>query len=200
MVPRLGTQVPQRHGCIARALGRAVLRAFGWRIVGELPDVSRFVVIGAPHTSNVDAVFGLAGLLALDLRATVMVKDSAFWWPLGVLLRWLGAVPIDRRSPKGLVDQTIDTFRTRDQMVLLMTPEGTRKAAREWKKGFHRIARGAGVPIVPAAANFARREFILGPVFEPTASYDDDLQALLAFFREHGHPYRSDRLSWPLRR
>ncbi len=199
MIPSLGPQVPQRGGRCSRGFGRFVLRLFGWTIIGELPNAPRFVVIGAPHTSNIDAVFGLAGLLALGLRATVMIKDTVFWWPLGSVLRWFGAVPIDRASPKGLVEQTIDAFREREQMVLLMTPEGTRKAARVWKKGFHRIAVGAGVPIVPAAANFQRREFIIGPVFEPSMDYDADLKHLLQFFREHGAPCRPERLSWPLR-
>lgn len=199
MVPQLGPRVPQRGNRFSRWLGRCVLRACGWSIVGNMPDQSRFVIIGAPHTSNLDGVFGLAAMLALGLRATIMIKDSAFWWPLGSLLRWFGAIAVDRSSPKGLVEQTIDAFERRPQMVLLVAPEGTRKAARSFRSGFHRIAVGAAVDIVPAAVNFKRRVFVVGPALTPGDDYQADLQQLLAFFGQNGHPCRSRNLSWPLR-
>ena len=198
-LPNLPAELPRRGNVLSRALGRGVLALLGWRVVGEFPRSGKFIIIGAPHTSNLDALVGLAALMAMGLRCHTMIKDTAFWGPLGWLLRFLGAIPVDRRSPKGVVEQTIDAFSRREQMILLITPEGTRKAAREFKRGFYRIAAGAGVPIVPAAANYRDKTVYLGTAMQARDDYAQDLQTLLNFFRTKGAPRRPDRLSHPLR-
>ncbi len=198
-VPSLGPRLPRRGNAFSRWLGHAVLRMAGWRVRGEFPNTEKFIIIGAPHTSNVDGILGIAALLAMGLGANTMIKDSIFRGPLGWLLRWLGAIPIDRSSPRGVVEQSIEAFNQRTQMVLLITPEGTRKRAREFKRGFYRIAQGAEVLILPAAANYQRREAVLGEPMRPSGDYEQDLTKLLAFFREQGAPRRPERLSEPLR-
>ncbi len=199
LVPELGPRIPRRGTALSRAAGRLVLRLAGWRVEGELPDCGKFIIIGAPHTSNVDGILGLAALLAMGLHAQTMIKDSLFRGPLGILLRWLGAIPIDRDSPQGVVEQSIEAFRQREHLVLLITPEGTRKQAREFKRGFYLIAQGAGVPIVPSAPNYRLKRALLGPPLYAGGDYDKDLAILLDYFRAHGAPRRPERLSWPLR-
>ncbi len=198
-VPVLGPRVPRRGNAMSRWLGHAVLALLGWRVAGEMPDARKFIIIGAPHTSNLDGLLGMAALMAMGLRANTMIKDSLFRGPLGPLLRWLGALPIDRASPKGVVEQSIDAFARSEALVLLITPEGTRKAAPEFKSGFYRIALGAGVPIVPAAANYRIRAAILGEPMLPSGDYAADLARLIAYFRRQGAPCRPERLSLPLR-
>src|SRR5690606_32571200 len=146
---------------------------------------------------NVDGVLALIGLTALGLRAGTMIKDTAFRGPLGALLRWFGALPVNRRSPKGIVGQTVEVFEREAQFVLLIAPEGTRSSAREWKRGFHHVARGAGVPLVPVAANYRRRRLIFGPPLT-AGDYAADLRTLLDFYAEHGWPRHPGRLSRPV--
>ena len=198
MSVKLGPKVPQRGNAFSRWLGRVVLRAMGWRIEGAVPDLPKMVMIGAPHTSNMDGVISYAVLTALGLRAGVMIKDSAFKGAVGVLLRWLGALPINRKSPKGVVEQTIDAFARQPQFVLLLAPEGTRSAAPEWKRGFWHVARGAGVPVVPAAINYATRCVRFGEPLQAGEDYAADLAALLAFYAAHSAPRHAERLSRPL--
>ena len=94
------------HSRFARWFGRTVLRLGGWRIVGELPDLPRLVMIGAPHSSNWDGVWGFAAKTALGIDIRVLGKDSLFRIPvLGVLLRRLGVMPVDRLDPRGVVEQ-----------------------------------------------------------------------------------------------
>src|SRR5690606_25534026 len=50
-----------------RWLGRTILKVGGWRMVGELPDIPRLVLIGAPHSSNWDGVWGFAAKIALGV-------------------------------------------------------------------------------------------------------------------------------------
>ncbi len=159
----LGPNVPRRGNAFSRWLGRMVLRAMGWRLLGTVPDLPKMIMIGAPHTSNMDGVVSFAAMTALGLRAGTMVKDSAFRGATGVLLRWLGAQPIDRRSAKGVVEQTIDAFNRLPAFVLLLAPEGTRSAAPEWKRGFYHVARGARVPVLPAAIDYDHKRITFGP-------------------------------------
>lgn len=197
MTPVLGPQVPRRGNAFSRWLGRSLLRLIDWDFEGALPDVPKMVIIGVPHTSNVDGVLAMIGLTALGIRAGTMIKDSAFRGPLGIALRWFGALPVNRRSPKGVVEQTVEVFERERQFVLLIAPEGTRSAAPEWKRGFHHVARSAGVPVVPVAANYRRRRLIFGAPVQP-GDYDADLRALLGFYAEHGWPRHPARLSRPV--
>ena len=198
MTVSIGARVPRRGNAFSRWLAGTVLRLAGWRIEGEIPDLPKLVLIGAPHTTNLDGFFGIATLIALGLDATTMIKDSAFRGPLGAFLRWAGAIPVVRSQARGVVEQSIDAFRSRPRMALLIAPEGTRKAAGDWKRGFHHIARAAGVPIVPAAINYRTRRILLGPPLTPGPDLDHDLEQLWAFFAREGYPHHTGRLSRPL--
>ncbi|MES0875228.1 1-acyl-sn-glycerol-3-phosphate acyltransferase [Sinimarinibacterium thermocellulolyticum] len=193
----LGPQVPRRGNAFSRWLGRAMLRLMGWRLHGRLPDLPKMVLIGAPHTSNMDGVIALTALTAVGLRAGTMIKDTAFRGVLGVVLRWFGALPVNRRSPKGIVEQTVDVFRSQEQFVLLIAPEGTRSAAAEWKRGFHHVARGAGVPIVPAAIDYVHKRITFG---EPLTAgdFDTDMRRLMQFYGRHSAARHPERLSRPV--
>ncbi|HEY0975036.1 MAG TPA: lysophospholipid acyltransferase family protein [Solimonas sp.] len=196
--PPLGDQLPRRGNAFSRGLGRLVLRLLGWRFEGTVPNLPKMVLIGAPHTSNYDGIIALASLTALGLRAGTMIKDTAFHGPLGVLLRWFGALPVNRRSPKGIVEQTVDVFRAQSQFILLIAPEGTRSAAPDWKKGYHHVARSAGVPIVPAAADYVRKRITFGAPLMPSSDYDADFAQLMSFYAAHAVPRHPHRLSKPM--
>lgn len=160
--------IPQGGNAVTRWIGRTVLRSLGWRIEGRLPAVPKFIAIVAPHTSNWDWVIGLAGILALGIQASYMIKQEVFRGPLGWFFRATHALPIDRSAPRGLVEQTVDAYRTCDQLVIGVTPEGTRKRVDRWKRGFYHIAKGAGIPIVLVSWDYRRKVFGLGPAIEPT--------------------------------
>lgn len=198
MSPVIGPRVPRRGNAFSRWFGRSVLRLMGWRIEGVVPDLPKMVLIGAPHTSNMDGVIGLGTLTALGLRAGTMIKDSAFKGPLGSLLRWFGAIPIDRKSPKGVVEQSIDAFRNNDQLLLLIAPEGTRHSAPELKRGYYHIALGAGVPVLPAAADYKNKIVTFGPAMMPSGDYAADLAQLLDFYRGHLAACHPERMSKPM--
>lgn len=198
MTVSLGSNVPRRGNAFSRALARLLLRLMGWRLEGVFPDLPKLVLIGAPHTSNMDGVVSFITLFALGLRAHTMIKDSAFKGPLGWLLRWLGALPIDRKSPKGVVEQTVDAFARDPQFVLLLAPEGTRAAAPEWKRGYWHVARSAGVPVLPVAIDYPRRRIRFGEPLTPGADYAADFARLLAFYAAHSAPRHPERLSRPL--
>ena len=198
MTPAIGGQLPRRGSAFSRGFAAGVLRLMGWKLEGEIPNLPKMVMIGAPHTTNWDGFFALATLMALGLRASTMIKDSAFKGPLGSLLRALGAIPIDRNSAKGVVEQSIDAFATRERFLLLIAPEGTRTGASDWKRGYYRIAEGAGVPVLPAAIDFVGKRITFGPPMIPCGEYDRDFAQLLAFYREFSRSKHPERLSKPM--
>jgi 1-acyl-sn-glycerol-3-phosphate acyltransferase len=181
-VPILGPNVPKSDGRLTRPLGRLMLRLTGWRVEGEFPDLGQCVLIVAPHTSNWDFVFGLAAKWALGLRVRFIGKHQLFRFPLGVLMRGVGGIPVDRHSAEGFAERVAAEFASGLPLWLVVAPEGTRRRVTRWKSGFHRIARAARVPILPVALDYAARSVRALPLYTPSEDYAADLQALSAHF------------------
>ncbi len=157
-----------------------ILRRLGWKFEGGLPENPKSVVIGAPHTSNWDFILFMAAVHAYKIDARFLGKHTLFWWPLSVLLRALGGIPVDRSAPGGLVRQVAEEFNRSETMVLVVAPEGTRKAVPQWKSGFVRLADGAGVPVVPAVLHCQERRVLLAPPIRyegDTGAFMDQVRA-----------------------
>ena len=171
-----------RHRPVLQALGRFGLSVLRWNIEGDLPDLRKFVLVVAPHTSNWDFVVALSADLALDMEASWMGKHTVFHGPWGGWLRGLGGIPVVRSAAHNVVAQMVAEFGGRDQMILALAPEGTRRKVPGWKSGYWQIAHQAGVPILPVGLDFARRAVVIGSPRPTTDSLGDDEAALMAFF------------------
>jgi 1-acyl-sn-glycerol-3-phosphate acyltransferase len=163
---------------VGRTLGAFTLKAMRWRVAGEIPNLRKFVIIAAPHTSNWDFVVGIAAKLALGLRVLWLGKDSLFVGPFAPLLRALGGIPVDRMASNNVVVSIVQEFARREQFVLALAPEGTRKKVKRWRTGFYHIAHAARVPIITVALNGKARALELGPPFYTTGDVDSDLVEL----------------------
>ena len=163
-------------------VARAWLMLFRIQVVGQMPDLPKFVIIGAPHTSNWDLPHALAAAIDLGISIRWMGKDSLFKWPFGGLMRWLGGIPVDRSKRNNAVAQVVETFKAADRLVVVIPPEGTRSEVTQWKSGFYHIAAGAGVPIVLAFMNYTTREIGVAQVFWPTGNYEADLPRIQAVY------------------
>ena len=181
-VPPLGAAVPRRFGPRTRALAATALGLAGWRFEGALPDLPRFVVVVAPHTSNWDFPVGVAVMLALGVRVRWLGKHSIFRGPFGTLLRWLGGIPVRRGERSGAVDVAVAEFRTHPQLVLALSPEGTRRRVASWKTGFYTVAEQAGVPIVPVAFDWSRHVVAVGTPVMPHG-VEATTRELMAMYR-----------------
>ena len=172
----------REHKLILVKIAKALLRFSGWQIVGEIPDLRKAIYIVAPHTSNWDAFWLLAAKIVLHLEARFLAKHTLFWWPLGAVLNWLGAIPVDRSRGAGVVDQLVELFNTSDRLNLALAPEGTRKWTQYWKSGFYRIAVEADVPIVLCFIDYGSKKMGIGGVFRPTGDREKDLRYLRDFY------------------
>ena len=185
LLPAIPANMPQlpRQRRFSRWLGRTVLRLGGWRVTGTLPDIPRLVLIAAPHSSNWGGIWGMAAKMALGFDARVLGKDALFWWPLSIVLRRLGVIPLDRSRPQGVVEQAIELIRSSPKMWFALAPEGTRKPVEKWKSGFLKIAHGAGVPVLMAYFHYPQKTIGIGPLFTPTGDDAADMAAIREFYR-----------------
>lgn len=163
-----------------RWLAYQALRLAGWHFHGQMPPDPKFVVVGAPHTSNWDFIVFMGALWHFRLRVRFLAKRGIFRWPFGHLFRALGGIPVGGRRASGVVSSAVQEFARNDQMVLVIAPEGTRARASHWKLGFVAIAEQAGVPIVLAGLDYPTRSVTVGPVIV----YHGDLDVLMETARD----------------
>jgi 1-acyl-sn-glycerol-3-phosphate acyltransferase len=181
--PRVPPTIPTRGWWLGRLIGRLILAVARWSFAGRVPDIPKGVIIVAPHTSNWDFVIGAAAMLALDLDLRFLGKHTLFKGPLGILMRFLGGIPIDRSRPgSGVVEEMGDRMRSADRLLLALAPEGTRSSVERWKTGFHRIALAGGVPIAPVTLDYGAREIRFGPLVVPSDDLESDVVELQNFF------------------
>lgn len=167
-----------------RLLSILILRLMGWKAVGCPIENARFVLIGAPHTSNWDFPLMIMVVLKLRLKVFWMGKDSLFPFPVGWLMKWLGGIPVDRSRAHNLVDQTVSQYKSNPEMIVLVPPEGTRSKVKEWKTGFYRIAVAAEVPVLMGYVDAAKKEAGLADFFYPTGELEVDMPAIRAFYAD----------------
>ena len=167
-----------------RALARLILRTGGWTAIGGIPDAPKAVVIAAPHTSNWDGFWALVYKVAIGAEIHFFAKHSLFWFPLGTLLRALGAIELDRKRAGSAVQQAIDMFRDKDSFYFGLAPEGTRTQKPGWKSGFYRIAEGANVPIYLGYLDYKNKLVGIGPRFDLSGDQDADLGRLREFYAD----------------
>ena len=163
-------------------VARVGLRLSGWRVEGQFPAESRYVLIGAPHTSNWDFPLALGVCFACNVKIYWMGKSSLFRGLAGLVMRWLGGIPVNRDKPGGLVGQMITAFGRQPELVLAIPPEGTRSRVSEWKTGFYYIAQRAGVPVLPVYVDGARKVVGIAPLFYPTGDLEGDLPKIRAIY------------------
>lgn len=169
---------------LLRLLAIVLLKLIGWKAVGRPVEGARFVLIGAPHTSNWDFPLMLMVVLKLRLQVFWMGKHTLFPFPVGWFMKWLGGIPVNRSKAQNLVEQTVQQYRDHPQLVVLVPPEGTRAKVKEWKTGFYHIAVNAGVPILMGYVDAATRQAGLADFFHPTGDIEKDMPAIRAFYAD----------------
>ena len=196
---QLGNLVPKRGNKIAPVIASALLKAAGWRTVGEIPNIPQAVVLALPHTSNVDGIYAIPSLFALDLKISIMGKHTLFKIPgVAQLMHWIGVVPIDRSNKGSVLQSSIDQFKNGEPLFLGLSPEGTRDYTEKWKTGFYYLAVGAGVPILPVALDYKTKEIRFMSLVYPTGDIEADLPKIYAQYKGV-LPRHPERLSQPLK-
>lgn len=180
------TTAPYKRSILSRIVRRIIIwiyHAKGWTLDGHLPDIPKFVIAGAPHTSNWDFVFFTGATAEEGVEPNFMGKHTLFKWPMTRFMFDMGGIPVDRTKRSNVTQQVAEEFARRDRLALVIAAEGTRSSNGEWKSGFYNIARAAGVPIVPAWVCNKRNILGFGPPIVPSASYGETLLEIARFMR-----------------
>ena len=164
-------------------ISQFVLWLMGWEVKGKKPDFKKFVFLAAPHTSNWDFPIGRLSNSKLDINLKVLMKKSWFFFPMGMIMRGLGAIPIDRSKSGTVIDHVVDLFNNNEEFVFAITPEGTRSYVEYWKTGFYTIAKRANVPIVLGFLDFEKKESGVGPIIYPSDDAEADFEKIMSFYR-----------------
>lgn len=161
-------------------IGKLILKVAGYQVIDHTPkgvkNYQKAVMIAAPHTSNWDYVYTMAVLYALEIPIKYLGKESLFKFPLGILVRKLGGIPVKREQKNNLVNDMARLINESTEQIQLIIPaEGTRSYSKEWKSGFYHIANTAGVPIILGFLDFGKKEVGFLDEFIPTGNYESDL-------------------------
>lgn len=179
-------KMPQRHNSFFKSVASLGMRVSGWTMEGEVANVPKLLAVAAPHRSAWEAILGIMVLFILGLDVRWMVKHTVFWGPLGPLARWFGGIAIDRRSAHGVVKATIEQFRQREKLLIVLMPEGTRAKAgvpvAEWKRGFYHIGHTADVPLMPIYLDHANRRVVFGKAISLQSDIETTVATLQAFY------------------
>jgi 1-acyl-sn-glycerol-3-phosphate acyltransferase len=172
-----------------KLISRFVFWISGWSLNNQWPEgLKKAVLIAIPHTSNWDILYARAAFFLMDIPVRFTIKKEVMVGPLGWMLRGLGAIAIDRKRIPGGRQQTyteamINMLNSRDELVIMVTPEGTRSAVKKWKSGFYQIALGANVPIVVGYLDYKKKEAGIGPYIYPNGDMEGQIEELKAFGR-----------------
>ncbi len=169
----------------ARFCGRC-LRLLGWKSVGGAMKEKKAIVLGVPHTTVWDFLICYLFYTQFGKVAHIMIKKEFFFWPLGSILRACGAVPVDRESAASMVRSLIHGMDSVDEFHLAIAPEGTRKATKRWKTGFHLIARETGATVYLGYYDWGRKQISVGEPFELTDDPKADMQRIYDHYRPLG--------------
>jgi len=171
-----GIEKPFDYICTMRKLVHKFLLLFGWNISLWKPEgIKKAVVVMGPHTSNWDFVLGRLAFYMMHLQGRYLVKKDIFVFPLGLILKALGAIPVDRSKNNNMVEYVANLFKEKEELYVVFTPEGTRSYNPNWKKGFYYIAVKAEVPILLAYVDFPSKRGGFLEVFYPTGDVDADI-------------------------
>lgn len=159
-------------------------RLLGWKINVTVPNYDKCVICAAPHTSNWDLFIGKLFYGAIGRKTSFMMKKDWFFFPLGPIFKAVGGIPVDRNRNTSLVDQMAQRFATSKQFHLAITPEGTRKANPNWKKGFYFIAQKAQVPIVLIGIDYPSKTITATKAVTPTGDFEKDMKEIKLYFKD----------------
>ena len=169
----------------------AITKLFGWKFDMPSEDVLKrlhhCVLIEAPHTSIYDFLLGAACVWHLGLEGRFFIKKEFFVFPLRRFLKRCGALPVDRGNRSNhLVYSAVKALNENNDITIIITPEGTRKPVRRFKRGFYEIATQAGVPIAVTYINYKTRHMGFGPMIDPSGDFESDIRQIIDYYSDAG--------------
>ena len=164
-----------------------IFKITGWKTDGNIPQIKKCIILAAPHTSNWDFWYCMATFAIYRLPIRFTVKQEWVRFPFSLLMKPLGAIAIDRRprGPEnerpGFIDDMAGLFNANDELIILITPEGTRSRNDKWKTGFYHVATAAEVPVLLGHIDYEKKlTGISKSIF--LSDYQHDMNQIMTFY------------------
>lgn len=157
---------------------------WGWTANVTEPHPDKYIICLAPHTSNWDFIIGQLYNTSEGLGSNFLMKKEWFFWPLGVLFRHLGGIPVYRQKHMRMTGAMAETAKKAEKFHLCITPEGTRKRVEDWKKGFYYIAQGANIPILLYGVDYEKKLIQCTKTIIPSGDIEKDMREIKLYFKE----------------
>lgn len=161
----------------------------GWKMNNQMPkEIRKCVMLAAPHTSNWDLYYTRLAFVLMQIRLRFTIKEEWLRFPFGLLMKPLGAIGINRspkvagQERKSMVEAMTDLFNDTDELVMMITPEGTRSKSTKWKSGFYHVAMNAKVPICLGYLDYKTKTAGVGKTIYPSGDYKKDLKDIVDFY------------------
>lgn len=187
MSPSSPFAVRRKRSILSRIVRRIIMMLYrwkGWKIDGGLPrELQKYVIAGAPHTSNWDFVFFTGATAEEGIEPNFMGKHTLFRGIMRNFMFDMGGIPVDRSKRANVTQQVASEFARREHLALVIAAEGTRKSDGTWRSGFYNIARAANVPIVAAWVDNDTNTLGFSDPIWPTRSYGETLMRISVFMR-----------------
>jgi 1-acyl-sn-glycerol-3-phosphate acyltransferase len=181
---------------LLQIISQLILALFGWKAVGQKPHQSKYLIIGAHHTSGWDFPLTLLVSGAAGIPLHWIGKESLFRGPLGWFFRLLGGIPVNRHERTNFVQKVIERYNQSDELSIAISPEGTRQQTSHWRTGFYYIAHGAHIPILLAFLDYPSRTGGFGPLIHTSGDIVADLAKIAKYYEGVTglHPEKQGRI------
>lgn len=172
-----------------KGLCRLIFRKMGWQVEMTVPYRDKCIICVAPHTSNWDFIIAELYYHSIGRTAGFLMKKEWFFWPMGVLFRSMGGIPVERNRHVSLTDRVAEAAIKAERFELAVTPEGTRSLATKWKRGFYFIALKAGLPIQLYAIDYKNKRIVCTKELVPSGDVEADMRLIMDYYRPYEGKY-----------
>ena len=118
------------------------------------------------------------------MQSNFLMKKEWFFFPLGILFKRLGGIPVIRQKKTSMTDSMAEAAKAAKTFHLCITPEGTRSANPDWKKGFYFIALKAGLPILLYGVDYEKKLIQCTKTIIPTGDLEADMREIKLYFKD----------------
>jgi len=168
--PIISPSAPRMGNALTRAVGSGLLKLFGWKVEGKLPDEAKVILVGEPHTSNWDFVLIMCAAQSVGFRMSYIMKKEAFFWPMGSFFKWMGGLPIERKKGQDSLAQIKAHIEANDNIFLAITPSGSRVAKEHYKTGYLRMADAFNIPLFLIGLHAPTKSIVLDRLVDASSN------------------------------
>ena len=155
-----------------KTISGKVLEKLGWEIKGDFPDIKKSIIIFAPHTAHIDALYGKLGITEIGIKYKFLSKKELFFFPMNLVMKKFGSIAVRGVKNQNAIYQVAEILNNSDELHIVISPEGWIKKVSDWNKGFYYIALKAKVPIIVASLDYKKKEMGIKGVIYDLKDYD----------------------------